>query len=496
MSKRFFSQLGTLLLAFGMAFLVWVAAIREADPIITQNFNQRVPVKIIPPRNTLFVVNQDSLPSDVQVTLRAPQSVWQNLTLSRIRATIDLSGYDAGLFDVPVQVELLEKQAVVETVVPSEVGVELEPLAEKTLPVTADVLDAPAQGYFNRSPTASPDNVIVKGSAAAVEQVATVLAQISIDNSKETVKKVVKLSPRDSNGNIVLDVTLDPAESLITVPIEQRFGYRDVSVKANVQGQPASGYWVSSISVDPATVTLVGGPSVLKDVAGFIETSPVDISGATADVIKRVPLDLPPGASVVVDGNAEVETGRSVLVTVGVSALTGGRTMQVGLTVQGVRQDLAWSAAPNTVEIILSGPLPILQSLKPDDITAIVDVFGLGAGVYRLQPEIVHPDGVVVSSLLPDTIEITLSQIARPTPTPTVAPTPSATGTPSFSITPTPVITATLTPSLTDTISSTLRITGTTGLAQMPVSPVATPGFTTTVTATATSTVTATQTTE
>ncbi len=468
MSKRFFSQLGTFILAFGMAFLVWVAAIREADPIVTRTFPQRVPVKIIPPRANLFVVDQDSLPTDVQVSIRAPQSVWQNLTLSRIRATLDLSAYDAGLHDVPIQVELLEKRAVVHTVIPADVGVELDPLAEKTLPVTVDVLDAPAQGYFNRAAIASPDTVTVKGAAAAVQQVATVLAQVSIDNSKETVKKVILLSPRDSNGNIVLEVTLDPAESLITVPIEQRFGYRDVSVKADVQGQPASGYWVSSISVDPATVTLVGGPSVLKDVAGFIETAPIDITGATADVVRRVPLNLPPGASVVIDGTENSDTGRSVLVTVGVSALTGGRTVQVGLTVQGVRQDLQWSAAPDTVEIILSGPLPILQDLKPDDITAIVDVFGLSSGVYRLQPEILHPDGVVVSSLLPDTVEITLSPLRQPTPTtPTVFP--------PFNITPTPTITATRSPVLTDTITGTLSFSDTSGLAHPAISPITTP---------------------
>ncbi len=468
MSKRFFSQLGTFLLAFGMAFLVWVAAIRESDPIVTRTFPQRVPVKIIPPRANLFVVDQSSLPADVQVSIRAPESVWQNLTLSRIRATLDLSAYDAGLHDVPIQVELLEKRAVVHAVIPADVGVELDPLAEKTLPVTVDVLDSPAQGYFNRAASASPDTVTVKGAAAAVAQVDAVLAQISIDNSKETVKQVVTLSPRDSNGNIVLEVTLDPTESLITVPIEQRFGYRDVSVKADVQGQPASGYWVSSISVDPATVTLVGGPSVLKDVAGFIETAPIDITGATADVVRRVPLNLPPGASVVADGGTEdSDTGRSVLVTVGISALTGGRTVQVGLTVQGVRQDLQWSAAPDTVEIILSGPLPILQDLKPDDITAIVDVFGLSSGVYRLQPEILHPDGVVVSSLLPDTVEITLSPIRQATPTPT--------GTPTFGITPTPAITATFTPVLTDTITGTVGISETGGLAHPAVSPVATP---------------------
>lgn len=466
MSKRLFSQLGTLLLALGMAFLVWIAAIREEDPIITRNFPQRVPVKIIQPAEGLFVVEQNTLPTDVQVRIKAPQSVWQNLTLSRIRATLDLSAYGVGLHDVPIKIELLDRLAVVDEVIPSDVGVQLDPLAEKVLPVSVTVLDSPAQGYFNRVPIPSPSEVTIRGAAAAVEQVATVSAEISVDNSKETVKKIVTLFARDTEGNIVSDITLDPKESLITVPVDQRFGYRDVSVKANVVGQPASGYWVSSISVEPATVTLVGGPTVLKDVAGFVETAEIDLTGATEDVVKRVALNLPPGASLVVDENEpNADTGRSVLVRVGISALTGGRTMQIGLTVQGVRQDLRWTAAPETVEVILSGPLPILQNLAAGDITAILDVFGLSAGVYRLQPELIHPDGLDVTGIIPDTIEITLTSLQTPTPTATPRPT-------SF-ITPTPVLT--ITPTLTDTITGTVNITTTTQPAHPPVSPISTP---------------------
>lgn len=467
MSKRFISQLSSLLLAMAMAFLVWVAAVRGEDPIVTRNFPQRIPVKIMEPSGNLFVVDRTVLPIDVQVKIRAADSVWQNITASRIRATLDMSQLAIGTHDVPVQVELLDKYATVMEISPAVVTITIDPLATKILPVTPVVLDSAAQGYFNRVPSATPASVTIQGTSLAVELIDKVVASISIDGGKDTIKQVVKLVPMDINGDEVLDVTIDPAESLITVPIDQRFGYKDVSVKADVVGQPETGYWVSSISVDPADVTLVGGPSALDSIGGFVETAQIDLSNATEDVVKRVALVLPAGVSLVTEEGGDTESTRSVLVTIGISALTGGRSMQVPLTVQGVRQDLNWIAAPDSVGIILSGPLPILQNLSNDDITAIIDVFGLSTGVYRLKPEIIHPDGLEVTGLLPDTVEITLSSIRSVTPTPAATPL----------VSPTPVVTPTFI--LTDTISSTTKsltitLTLTPSIVQ-PVSPLGTP---------------------
>ncbi len=463
MSKRFVSQLSSFLLALSMAFLVWVAAVRGEDPIVTRNFPQRIPVKIIEPSGNLFVVDKTVLPTDVQVKIRAADSVWQNITTSRIKATLDLSGLAIGTHDIPVKVELLDKYATVMDISPAVVTITIDPLATKILPVSPVILDSAAQGYFNRVPSASPASVTIQGTSLAVELVDKVVANISIEGEKDTVKQVVKLLPMDINGDEVLDVTIDPAECFITVPIDQRFGYKDVSVKADVVGQPETGYWVSSISVEPADVTLVGGPNVLEAIGGFVETAQIDLSNATEDVIKRVPLALPAGASLVTEEGSDVESTRSVLVTIGISALTGGRSMQVPLTVQGVRQDLNWTAAPDSVGIILSGPLPILQNLSNDDIIAIIDVFGLSTGVYRLKPEIIHPDGLEVTGLLPDTVEITLSSIR--TATPMISPTPT--------ISPTYILTDTI--DSTASLSFPLTLTATPSLMQPPASPLETP---------------------
>lgn len=411
MSRRIFSEVSTILLAVGMAFLVWIAAVTQEDPLITKDFQQQIPVKLIAPVQNLSVVGEEEKPPAVQVRLRAPESVWQVLTPDKIKVSADLSLYPAGIYEVPLNVTVPDLQATVLDVVPSQLTVQLEPITQKTLPVFVQIMDGPAQGYLNRPASSTPVSATVRGASAAVEQVERVVAKVYLNNSKETIQKEITFAAHNANNEVVKNVTLDPANGLVTIPIEQRFGYKDVSVKAQVAGQPANGYWISSISVEPATVTLQGGPSVLGDVSGFIETAAIDITGSTEDVLRRVPLNLPLGASTV-DSSGASGTERGVLVTIGISALTGGRTMQVGLTVQGVAQNLAWTAAPETVEAIVSGPLPVLQKLTEADLTLIIDLFNQPAGVYRIEPDILHPDGVEITSVIPDTIEITLKPAA------------------------------------------------------------------------------------
>lgn len=456
MPRRFISEIGTIFLALGMAFLVWIAAVREEDPIVTNDLEQFVPITFLLPADGLFVVGKDSLTSEIQVQIRAPESVWRSLTRDSIKATLDLSGYPAGIHEVPIKVEMLEQQASVVKILPSQLTVQLEPLVVKTIPISIQVMDTPSQGYFHRTPVSEPISATIKGAADTIKMVDKIVARINLNNSKETVSKEIVLTPRDIKDEAIKDIILEPASSLITVPIDQRFGYKDVSVKANVIGQPAPGYWISSITVEPATVTLVGGPAALNEVTGLVETAAIDLSGITEDLVKRVPLILPPGSSMVVGENQNTDTGPGVQVTIGIAALTGGRTMQLGLTIQGVKQDLTWTASPETVEVILSGSLPILQKLQEDDITLIIDLFGLPVGTHRIQPDIIYPDGIEITSIIPDTIEITLKPSLGTTATPV-----PARATPAVVV---PTLTLTATQTITDIITSTTQITLTTPL--------------------------------
>jgi YbbR domain-containing protein len=258
---------------------------------------------------------------------------------------------------------------------------------------------------------------------------------VYLRGAREPVERAVDLSARNLNGDILKGLTITPPKAHVTVPIDQRFGYRDVSVSTVVTGEVESGYWISNIVVDPSTVTVIGGPSALSNIPGFVETFEVDVSAATDDVVERVALNLPPGVSVVQPETQGTDNAGGVLVTVEVSTIEGGKTVQRPVTFQGLRETRSAATSPSEVDVILSGPVPRLQSLTAREVTVIADLFGLDPGIHKAELTVVVPEGLRVENVLPDTVEVEIT-VGRPL-TPTLTPTANGTSTPSTGITPT-----------------------------------------------------------
>jgi YbbR domain-containing protein len=69
--------------------------------------------------------------------------------------------------------------------------------------------------------------------------------------------------------------------------------------------------------------------------------------------------------------------------------------------------------------VILSGPIPILDTLRPQDVQVIVDVSNLGAGSYQLTPTVqILASNVEVESVNPGAVEVVLGVRGQATPNP------------------------------------------------------------------------------
>ncbi len=447
MLRRILQSLSTLVLSVVLATMVWFVAVQEENPPIEDDYGPSIPLEIenIPPGTIIF----GEVPDRVTLRLRAPQSSWEALSPAKFRAWIDLSGLEPGLHDVPVQVDVSDRSIVIVEKRPSTINVRLETLSEAQFPIKVDIVDAAPLGYVARSPILDPITATVRGPSSIVNQINQVSGEVYLRGAKETVERSVDLVARNINGDVLGRLTIIPPKVHVTVPIEQRFGYRDVSVSVVITGEVASGYWISNITVDPSTVTVVGGPSALNSLPGFVETSEVDVSNATDDIVERVALNLPPGVSVVQPEGQGNGNASGVLVTVDVAAIEGGKTVQRPVTFQGLRETRWAIARPPQVDVILSGPLPRLQALTIRDVTVIADLFGLDPGLHKVKPTVVVPEGLRVESILPDTIEVEIG--IGPSPTPTIPVTTTATVTATTTLTVTEAITGTGTPTSTVT---------------------------------------------
>ena len=80
------------------------------------------------------------------------------------------------------------------------------------------------------------------------------------------------------------------------------------------------------------------------------------------------------------------------------------------------------------MDVILSGPLPLLDILSPQEVRAVIDVTDLAAGTHQLIPDVeILVSDIVVESILPGTVEVVLSTTPFGTSTPQ---TPTSTATP------------------------------------------------------------------
>ena len=401
----------TMLWAMLLSVAVWIAAVTAADPDEQRVFGRPVEIEIVGQDPGLVILGD--IPKEVEVTLRAPLSVWNRLEGQEkpIRAVVDLSGMSAGEHPIRVQVQVSEKPARVVSVSPTNFTVTLEPLASRVFHVGLTLNGQPATGYQAGNPALEPLEVLVSGAESLVEQVERARVIVNLTGTRESINQELDVQIYSANNQILKGLSVNPSTVLVTIPVAQQGGYRDVAVKVLVQGQVANGYLLTDLSVFPPIVTVYStDPLLVNALPGIVETQPLELRGASEDISTRLALELPDGVSVVGE--------QSVQVDVGISPIQSNLTLSsIKIEVVGLTEGMSAQISPAEVDVILSGPAPLLDSLLLQDIRVIVDVTNLGAGVYQLTPkvEILVAD-IVVETVLPNTVEVTISPAATPTP--------------------------------------------------------------------------------
>lgn len=410
--RWFASNIRTLLLALILAVSVWVSAVTSADPNEVRS-PLAVPLEILG-KDPLLIITS-TIPEVVEVTLRAPRSVWEQITAQEFpaRAILDLSNFSAGEHTADVQIQIADRPTQIVLVNPGSITVQLERVAAQTLPVDLSLSGQSAVGYQAGEANIDPLEVIISGPESLVDQAVRAQVRVNIDGVRESIDQAILIQVLDSKNSIIDGLTVNPESIHVTIPVSQQGGFRDVAVKVVVSGQVAAGYRLENISVFPPVITVFASdPDLVNALPGVVETQVLDLQDARDDISTRLELTLPQNITIVGPQTVEVQVGISPIQT----SLT---LLNQPINVTGLTDTLSAQVSPHTVDVIISGPLPVLDALTPQDIIVVVDVTGLTAGTYQLTPTIeVLVDGVRVESILPGTIEVVLSAPGTSTPAP------------------------------------------------------------------------------
>ena len=406
--KTLGKNIQSLILAFVLALVVWVSAVTNADPTQQKFLPQPIPLEIIGQDSALVITN--SIPTQIKVELSAPQSIWTRLTneTGLVRAILDLSDLADGDHRVPIQIQVGIRPVKIVEYTPTLIDVVLEQVTTREFDIHLLQMGTPAVGYLAQEAAMDKTKVMITGSKSAVERVVDVQTTVVLTQIKENVDQVFPLVALDKNGDPVEEVSIEPDGVRVTIPIEQRGGYRNVVVKVVLSGTISPGYRVTNISVYPPAITVFSAdPQLVEELPGYVETLPIDLSGAKDDQDLQLQLNLPPGISVVGDQTVEVQ--------VGIATIEGSLTLNNQVVeIIGLSKTLTAVVAPETVDVILSGPLPILDALLASDLRVTIDVSDLVEGTYQRIPQIeLNISDLTVESILPGSVEVTLTPIGK-----------------------------------------------------------------------------------
>ena len=437
-------NLGTFLLAFLLSVMVWISAVSASDPIVKDTF-QPVPIDLIGLSSDMLLI--DSRPTVARLTFSTPSTLWDQLKNdpSKVKTWVDLTGLGAGQHILPVHWKIDVSPVRFIQIDPETVQVILDSLIMRNFPVELVVNGDPPLGYRKGIPTVSPDQVSVSGPETQVMKVAHIRTTLDISGQRETKEITLPVEAISETGDVIDNVTVTPRTVKVTMPISLEGGYKNVVVKVVTQGQVPAGYRLTNISVTPPNVTIFSAdPLLVNNIPGYVETKSLSLNGLKEDTDFRLGLNLPKGVTLVGE--------QSVLVQVGVAPIEGSLTVNLPVETLGLPPNLAALISPATVDVILTGPLPVLDTLTAGSFRVVVNLTGLEQGIYQIKPVIdLAPDQINVVSILPETVEVTIAPAPTSTPTltpgrstpipinpPTSTPTPRPTPIPTFPPTRTP----------------------------------------------------------
>jgi YbbR domain-containing protein len=418
MLQWLWDNLSTLVLSLILAVAVWVAAVNADDPTEVRPISSPIPIEYTHLPEGLILVGE--APAEGDVVVRAPRSVWDQLTASDVHLTVDLSGASTGPHQLDVVPSVDVQPAQVASFEPVSVRVNLEQSLTREVPITVDVVGEPALGFRASSPTVTPVAAVVSGPASSVDRVAEVHVRADINGQRENFDSKLGLVALGTDGQPVTGVTVQPDQATVEVSITQRGGFREVAVRVVVEGSVEAGYYLTNVNVTPPIVTVFSSdPSAVESLPGFVETVPLQLTGAKQDIERRLSINLPQGVSLVGD--------QDVLVQVSIAAIQESRTITLNVEAQGLGPFLFAQPSPDTIGVIVTGPLTTLEALGSDTLRAVLDLLDLGPGTHQVAPQVIGlPSDVTVQTILPSTIEVVISTRPIPTPSATSVPTPGS----------------------------------------------------------------------
>ncbi|OGD64936.1 hypothetical protein A3A71_02725 [Candidatus Berkelbacteria bacterium RIFCSPLOWO2_01_FULL_50_28] len=341
----------------------------------------------------------------VKVIVSASRDQWVTLSPNDFSAVVDVGNRAEGTLDLPITVTSKISGVEIIRLKPASVIVAVEPVIRKTVTVVAKFSGRAGNDLVPGTPKITPNKLEVSGPKSVIEDVTQAVAPFELDGQTAPINTLVDPVALTPSAEIIPSLTFEPAQLRLKVDLIKAGSHKTVGIKPTLIGAPATGFWVRSVTVEPAVVPISGKAVFLADISE-IPTAAISVAGLEDDSTVTVKLDLPSG--VTLDDDIE-----SVKVTLSIAQTLSTKTTAPQISYVGVSPSLKVTAVtPSSIGLIVSGGVNILDALKDSSIKLNLDLSTFkSAGTYsiNISAELFElPDGIGIVSFLPSAVSVKL----------------------------------------------------------------------------------------
>lgn len=407
------------LASVAIAFLIWLVVGNINDPII-QKVYSNVKVNIT---NGSYIESRgmtyrlDSNYQTVSVTLRGNSSkvTKRNDDIVVEADLTQIVDMDSTPVMVPVTVKCKDISAENITVSPITIPIEIEERETKDFMIAVNYGDSvPGAGYEVGKIYANPEKISVSGPESIIDKIDRVVANVSVEGMTVNSSKKANLIIYDKNQEIMSDkemqyLTFDIGDSKVDVYVELWSTVSGVTFTCDPKGTPANGYAVSKIVTTPSEISLAGTEEALETLKKNgnqieIPSRLVDIGNARETVECKIDLaEILPSGTKTVSNQAE-----SIIVEVGILPLG---SKQISLPTQNIQalnltEELQTVFTDTALTVTVRGKEEDLKNVTAASIKASIDCSGLDEGTYNLPVTITLPNNITLLSEITANVQL------------------------------------------------------------------------------------------
>ena len=336
----------------------------------------------------------EGLPEKVDITLMGKRTDLFIAKQTSSKVSVDLSGYKAGTHKVNIDY-ISPSDSIEYSVNPSVANVNIYNKVSVTKTLTTDILnqDNLDSKLVIEDIKTSIDSVVVKGTDDenannSLKKVATVKALVDVGSITETGNMTIKnipLKAYDKDGKM-LDVEIVPSK--INVDLSVTSPSKTVPIKVQPEGEISFGKAISSIQLNSSNVLVYGSQKALEQIQYV--TGKIDVSNLKTDKEYKVDLIKPKGVKSMSLNNVTASITLGTASDIDIPDVNiDVRNLQDGYTVQGLTE------SDIKVTVNVKGVESVIKTLKPEDISAYIDLKDYKPGEYEIPVKVEGTDSRV-----------------------------------------------------------------------------------------------------